>query len=334
MEEQKPNDIIRVEVTFRGNKRMIYDAHKGADFTVGEIVIAEVDKGSDIGQITLMGALAGKKKCEPHNHSIIRHASKEDLEKFEVVRNDERDAFFVGKEKIKAHGLDMTLTEVEKQFDDSKIMFYFLAEHRVDFRELVKDLASHFKTRIELRQIGVRDEARRYDGVGVCGRRLCCAGWLATFDQISTQMARIQHLSLNQSKLSGNCGRLKCCLKFEIPLYEEINACLPHQGDTMKTAKGEGKIIGISALKGQVKVLYADTGNTETIDIDKCQQILFPERSEPAIEPETKTAAPVAAEEIIDEPELEISLDDDSLTTDSADVESELFNDTETNEEK
>ena len=257
------HERIYIEVTFRGNKRMYYLIARGAGIHVNDCVIADVEKGHDIGKVTSAGRLAEVKHGPTDGHNIIRKANEQDLQKFEKIMEDEKASFAVCKDKIDYYRLEMNLVDAEKQFDESKMTFYFLAEQRVDFRELVKDLAGTFKTRIELRQIGVRDEARRLTGVGVCGRPICCSSHLASFEQISTQMARTQHLSLNQSKLSGNCGRLKCCLKFELDFYEEMNHALPQPGAKVKTPKGEAVVASVNIMKEQVKLQYTETGSEE-----------------------------------------------------------------------
>ena len=166
----------------------------------------------------------------------------------------QKDAFTLCEKKIKEHGLEMTLTDVDFKFDNSKILFYFTADGRVDFRELVKDLAAVYKTRIELRQIGVRDEVKRICGNGVCGRELCCCTFLSDFEPVTIKMAKEQNISLNPSKISGNCGRLMCCLKFEDNVYKEKLKHLPHIGAIVKTEDGEGEVDGVETLKERVRV--------------------------------------------------------------------------------
>ncbi len=170
----------------------------------------------------------------------------------------EKEAFKVCEKKIKEHKLNMTLTDVEYKFDDSKILFYFTADGRIDFRELVKDLAAIYKTRIELRQIGVRDEVKRIGGNGVCGRELCCCSFLSDFEAVSIKMAKEQNISLNPSKISGNCGRLMCCLKYESDVYEEKLKRLPNVGAIVKTEDGEGEVDNIETLKEVVRVKIKD----------------------------------------------------------------------------
>jgi cell fate regulator YaaT (PSP1 superfamily) len=262
---EKQSDRIYIEVTFRGNKKMYYLVARGANININDYVIADIDKGSDIGRVSLAGMLAHLKEGSVEGHNIIRKANNVDLDKMEKLHKEEYTAFDTCDDRIAKYNLDMHLVEVEKQFDESKITFYFLAEQRVDFRELVKDLASTFKTRIELRQIGVRDEAKRVGGIGVCGLPFCCAVHLKAFEQISTQMARSQHLSINQSKLSGSCGRLKCCLRYELDYYEEMNTILPDIGTNVETPKGNATVIGVNVLKNTIKVQYPETGSEEFI---------------------------------------------------------------------
>ncbi|MCI8548959.1 MAG: stage 0 sporulation protein, partial [Bacilli bacterium] len=174
-------------------------------------------------------------------------------------KQKEKEAYDVCSKKIKEHNLDMTLTDVEYKFDNSKILFYFTADGRIDFRELVKDLAAIFKTRIELRQIGVRDEVKRIGGNGVCGRELCCCSFLGNFETVSIKMAKEQNISLNPSKISGNCGRLMCCLKYEQDVYEEKLSRLPKVGAIVKTQEdGEGIVDSIEILKEKVRVKFKD----------------------------------------------------------------------------
>ena len=189
---------------------------------------------------------------------VIRIANYKDHKHYEECRKIEKEAFQVCLKKIKEHKLDMTLTDVEYKFDNSKILFYFTADGRIDFRELVKDLAAIYKTRIELRQIGVRDEVKRIGGNGVCGRELCCCTFLSNFEAVSIKMAKEQNLSLNPSKISGNCGRLMCCLKYENDVYEEKAKRLPKVGAIVKTEDGEGEVDSVETLKEQLRVKFKD----------------------------------------------------------------------------
>ncbi len=189
---------------------------------------------------------------------VIRIASQKDLKNYEENKVKEKEAFKICEEKIEKYNLNMHLIDVEYKFDNSKILFYFTADGRIDFRELVKDLAAIFKTRIELRQIGVRDEVKRIGGNGVCGRELCCCSFLSDFETVSIKMAKEQNISLNPSKISGNCGRLMCCLKYEQDVYEDKLKRLPKIGSTIKTADGEGIADSIETLKEIVRVKLKD----------------------------------------------------------------------------
>jgi len=189
---------------------------------------------------------------------VLRLASPRDLKHAEECRKKEQEAFELCNKKIKEHKLEMTLTDVEYKFDNSKILFYFTADGRIDFRDLVKDLASIYKTRIELRQIGVRDEVKRIGGNGVCGRELCCCSFLSDFETVSIKMAKEQNISLNPSKISGNCGRLMCCLKYEQEVYEEKLSRLPNVGAIVNTPEGKGEVDGVETLKEVVKVKIKD----------------------------------------------------------------------------
>jgi cell fate regulator YaaT (PSP1 superfamily) len=189
---------------------------------------------------------------------IIRIANKRDREQNEANKEKEKEAFKICEKKIKEHGLEMLLTDVEYKFDKSKMLFFFKAEGRIDFRELVKELAAIFKTRIELRQIGVRDEVRRIGGNGICGRELCCCSFLGNFETVSIKMAKEQNISLNPSKISGNCGRLMCCLKYEQNVYEEKLKGLPKIGAIVKTEDGTGEVATVETLKEKIRVKHKD----------------------------------------------------------------------------
>ena len=226
-------------------------------------VIVETALGEELGEVVV------KKKMLPNTtfntplKKIIRIANYKDIKHYEENKKKEKEAFQICEEKIKKLKLDMHLTDVEYSFDNSKLLFYFTADGRVDFRELVKELASIFKTRIELRQIGVRDEVKRIGGNGVCGRELCCCSFLNNFETVSIKMAKEQNMSLNPSKISGNCGRLMCCLKYEQNVYEEKLSHLPKIGAIVKTEDGEGVVDSIETLKEIVKVKLKDD-NDET----------------------------------------------------------------------
>lgn len=224
----------------------------------GDKVIVETAQGEEYGEVMIPNRFVENEKIMSPLKKVIRIANYKDHKHYEECRKKEEEAFKVCQNKIKEHKLDMTLTDVEYKFDDSKILFYFTADGRIDFRELVKDLACIYKTRIELRQIGVRDEVRRIGGNGVCGRELCCCSFLSDFEAVSIKMAKEQNISLNPSKISGNCGRLMCCLKYESDVYEEKLKKLPHIGAIVKTEDGEGEVDSIETLKEMVRVKIKD----------------------------------------------------------------------------
>jgi cell fate regulator YaaT (PSP1 superfamily) len=244
-----------VEVKFNGERRAIYRNRNNIDINEGELVIVEAERGQDMGAVSLVGELVRLKRGKGETRSIIRKAVPEDLQTLAKNKEKEKDAFKVCKEKIKAFRLDMKLIDVELQFDGSKLTFYFTAAQRVDFRELVKDLASVYRTRIELRQIGVRDEAKRICGYGICGRTQCCCAFLSEFEQITTQMAKNQQLALNPAKNSGNCGRLLCCLRYEDGLYQELFKAYPEIGSRITVNGKTGVLNSISIFmdKGQIR---------------------------------------------------------------------------------
>ena len=214
--------------------------------------------GEDFGEVAIANKQVADSRIVAPLRKVVRKATNKDIKHNDANKVKEKDAIDIANKKIKEHNLEMELKEVEYKFDNSKITFYFTADGRIDFRELVKDLAAIFKTRIELRQIGVRDEVRRIGGNGVCGRELCCCSFLNKFDAVSIKMAKEQNLSLNPSKISGNCGRLMCCLRFEQEAYEEKLEKLPKVGAIVKTADGQGTVEGIETLKEIVRVKLKD----------------------------------------------------------------------------
>lgn len=224
----------------------------------GDYVIVETARGIEYGKVTGKVREVGENDVVLPLKKIIRPAQTEDLEKVEENRLEAERAFSTGVEKIIEHSLEMKLVDVEYTFDRNKIVFYFTAEGRVDFRNLVKDLASIFRTRIELRQIGVRDEAKMLGGIGPCGRMLCCSTFLGDFEPVSIKMAKDQNLSLNPSKISGLCGRLMCCLKYENDDYEEAKALMPDVGTRVQTPEGPGKVVGLNLLERLLQVSMTD----------------------------------------------------------------------------
>ena len=221
-------------------------------------VIVETTMGEEIGIVVIPKREIKEEKLTTPLKKVIRVANKNDLDSLEKYKKKEPEALKICKEKIKKYKLDMNLIDVEYKFDGSKILFYFTADGRIDFRELVKDLASVFRTRIELRQIGVRDEVKRIGGNGVCGRELCCCTFLNNFETVSIKMAKEQNIALNPSKISGNCGRLMCCLKYEQDVYSEKLSRLPKVGALVKTESGEGTVESVEVLKEVLKVKIKD----------------------------------------------------------------------------
>lgn len=245
-----------VGVRFRTAGKVYYFDPKNMEIRRGQHVIVETARGIEYGHVvTGTHEVASESVVQPLK-SVLRVATAEDDEKVRRNREKERDALAICQEKIRKHDLDMKLIDVEYTFDNNKILFYFTADGRIDFRELVKDLAAVFKTRIELRQIGVRDETKILGGIGICGRPLCCHSYLSEFIPVSIKMAKEQNLSLNPAKISGVCGRLMCCLKNEEETYEYLNSRLPNNGDYVTTVDGmKGEVHSTSVLRQTVKVL-------------------------------------------------------------------------------
>ncbi len=220
----------------------------------GSWVVVETARGIELGEVVVEKHEISEQNITKPLKNVIRIATNEDIQRHEDNRKKEKDAFAVCVEKIKKHKLEMKLVEVEYTFDGSKILFYFTADGRIDFRELVKDLATVFKTRIELRQIGVRDESKTVGSIGICGRSLCCSQFLGEFEPVSIKMAKEQGLSLNPTKISGACGRLMCCLNYEQAAYEKLLKITPRQGAVVETPAGRGTVEYVSLLKGLLKV--------------------------------------------------------------------------------
>lgn len=230
----------------------------GKELKKGDHVIIETSLGEEYAEIIIPNKEVPEEKIVNPLKKIKKIADKKDEKHYLENKEKEKEAFKIAQENIKKHKLDMNLVDVEYKFDNSKILFYFTAEGRIDFRDLVKDLAAIFKTRIELRQIGIRDEVKRMGGIGVCGRELCCCSHLGNFETVSIKMAKEQNLSLTPSKISGTCGRLMCCLKYEQDVYEEKLSRLPKIGAIVQTEEGEGVVDGIETLKEIVKVKFKD----------------------------------------------------------------------------
>ncbi len=246
-----------IGVRFRQAGKIYYfDPGDKKDIVRGTHVIVETAKGVEFGTVVLPPTEMPEEKIVAPLKGIIRVATKEDEASEQKNREKEDEAYVICLEKIRKHGLEMKLIAAEYTFDKNKLLFYFTADGRIDFRELVKDLASVFRTRIELRQIGVRDETKLRGGIGICGRALCCHTYLSEFAPVSIKMAKEQNLSLNPTKISGVCGRLMCCLKNEEEAYEELNRSLPNVGSRVKTPEGlSGEVQSVSVLKQKVKVV-------------------------------------------------------------------------------
>ncbi len=246
-----------IGVRFRQAGKIYYfDPGDNEDIKRGTHVIVETAKGVEYGMVVLPPTEMPEEKIVSPLKGIIRIATPEDEESEKKNREKEEEAFGICLEKIAQHGLEMKLIAAEYTFDKNKLLFYFTADGRIDFRELVKDLASVFRTRIELRQIGVRDETKLRGGIGICGRALCCHTYLSEFAPVSIKMAKEQNLSLNPTKISGVCGRLMCCLKNEEEAYEELNSHLPNVGSRVRTPEGlSGEVQSVSVLKQKVRVI-------------------------------------------------------------------------------
>jgi len=259
-----------VEISFKGRRKGYYLA----DFEVRPdwYVIVEADRGEDLGRVTATGALA-ERKCTgcvsscappPPDRRVLRRATPEDLERAQALRADEARVRRITREKVEQHGLKMKVSDAEWQFDRNKLLIYFTAERRVDFRELVRDLARTFRTRIELKQIGVRDEAALLGGIGRCGRELCCSTWLREMKPVSLQLAKDQRLSLNPSQISGVCGRLMSCLIYEHDAYVEARKKFPREGKSINTLRGKEKVISVDIWR-ELVVLKDEDGARRTV---------------------------------------------------------------------
>ena len=247
-----------IGVRFKRLGKIYFFDPKWLEVAKGDKVIVDTAQGEEIAEVVVPNRMIDDEKVVEPLKKVLRLASPRDLKHAEECRKKEKEAWELCNKKIEEHKLEMTLTDVEYKFDNSKILFYFTADGRVDFRDLVKDLASIYKTRIELRQIGVRDEVKRIGGNGVCGRELCCCSFLSDFETVSIKMAKEQNISLNPSKISGNCGRLMCCLKYEQEVYEEKLQRLPNVGAIVDTPDGKGEVDGVETLKEVVKVKIKD----------------------------------------------------------------------------
>ncbi len=253
-----------VEVTFKGGRKGFYRNVHGLELHTGDFVIVEADRGIDFGTVHMVGELVRlrlkSKGLDEQTRcpNVVRPATLADIERWEANKEKETETFLVGRRAIDRMNLPMKLVDVEWQFDHKKVTFYFTADHRVDFRALVRDLAKRFRTRVELRQIGARDEAARIGGIGSCGRELCCSTWLQSFKPVSTQAAKAQNLPLNPMRLSGQCGRLKCCLNYELEQYMQALAAFPGVNTPVVTSYGRGTVQKLDIFKDLVWIQYED----------------------------------------------------------------------------
>lgn len=265
-----------IGVRFRKAGKVYFFDPAGMKIKTGDHVIVETARGIEFGHVVLGNREVEDKKVVQPLKPVIRMATRADEEVERKNKEKEKEAFKICLEKIKKHDLQMKLIDAEYTFDNNKVLFYFTADGRIDFRELVKDLAAVFKTRIELRQIGVRDETKIMGGVGICGRALCCHSYLSEFIPVSIKMAKEQNLSLNPTKISGVCGRLMCCLKNEEETYEELNSKLPNIGDYVTTDDGlKGEVHSVSVLRQLVKVVVTVDRDEKEIREYKVEQLKF-----------------------------------------------------------
>ena len=264
-----------IGVRFRNVGKIYYFNPKNFQVNMGEHVIVETARGVEYGTVVLGPKEVDDNEVVQPLKDVIRVATPKDDAKAEMNRKKEKEAYQICLQKIRAHELEMKLIDVEYTFDNNKVLFYFTADGRIDFRELVKDLAAVFKTRIELRQIGVRDETKILGGMGICGRGLCCHTYLSEFAPVSIKMAKEQNLSLNPTKISGVCGRLMCCLKNEQETYEYLNKRLPNTGDTVTTSEGiKGEVQSVNVLRQLVKVIV-DIEDEKEIREYKVEELKF-----------------------------------------------------------
>ena len=264
-----------IGVRFRKAGKIYFFSPLNFNIEVGQHVIVETARGVEYGKVVLGPKDVEESKVVQPLKPVIRVATPQDDDIEEKNKEKEKKAYEICLEKIKKHGLDMKLIDTEYTFDNNKVLFYFTADGRIDFRELVKDLAAVFKTRIELRQIGVRDETKAVGGISICGRPLCCHSYLSEFAPVSIKMAKEQNLSLNPTKISGVCGRLMCCLKNEEETYEELNSRLPNPGDFVTTDDGyRGEVQSVSVLRQIVKVIV-EINDEKEIREYKVEQLKF-----------------------------------------------------------
>ena len=260
IKEEKMVEVIGIR--FKESGKTYYFEPNGNKAKANDYAVVETARGLEFGKVAQENKLVSEGELVPPLRPVVRIATSEDLKTYETIKAKEADALRICQGKIASHELEMKLVEAEYTFDMSKLTFYFTADGRIDFRELVKDLASTFKTRIELRQIGIRDETKFMGGLGVCGRPFCCSTFLPDFCQVSIKMAKEQNLSLNSSKISGACGRLMCCLRFEHESYVQEIKLTPPVGSSVRTNDGVGEVVETSPLTGYIKVNISDSIRT------------------------------------------------------------------------
>ncbi|NLZ48120.1 MAG: stage 0 sporulation family protein [Clostridiales bacterium] len=285
-----------VGVRFKKAGKIYYFDPADIDINKGDNVIVETARGIEFGQCVIGPKEIGEEEMVAPLKSVLRKATEEDVKIHYENKEKEKKAFDICLNKIAEHNLEMKLIDVEYTFDNNKVIFYFTADGRVDFRELVKDLAAIFKTRIELRQIGVRDEAKMVGGLGPCGRALCCSSFLGDFASVSIKMAKEQNLSLNPTKISGICGRLMCCLNYEQRTYEQIRRKLPKEGSIIDTPSGRGEVISNSVVREKVKVKISNPDSEDLIEEFSIHDV---------------TLVSGSYEDTITEEEIKIEIDDD-----------------------
>ncbi len=312
-----------VGIRFRTAGKIYYFDPKDFEMEVGSHAIVETARGVEYGTVLIAPREIADDEVVQPIKPVIRVATEEDERVVSRNKEKEKEAYKICQEKIEKHGLEMKLVQAEYTFDNNKLLFYFTADGRIDFRELVKDLASVFRTRIELRQIGVRDETKILGGIGICGRELCCASYLSDFVPVSIKMAKEQNLSLNPAKISGVCGRLMCCLKNEEETYEYLNSRLPNTGDFVTTGDGlKGEVQSVSVLRQKVKVL---------VEVDDEKELREYEVDELKFKHRRKNTK-LSAKELAQIGELEVLEEDHSVVEDDAELKSER-NDRSTNRE-
>lgn len=300
-----------IGVRFRTAGKVYYFDPKELDFKRNEHVIVETARGVEYGTVVMPNTDVEDDKVIQPLKPVIRKATEEDAVTEEKNREKEKNAYKICLEKIHKHQLEMKLIDAEYTFDNNKVLFYFTADGRIDFRELVKDLAAVFKTRIELRQIGVRDETKILGGIGMCGRPLCCHSYLSDFVPVSIKMAKEQNLSLNPTKISGICGRLMCCLKNEEDTYEELNKKLPNVGDNVTTDDGfKGEVASVNVLRQLVKVII-EVDDEKEIKEYKVNQLRFKTKHKKNNDKEKMSAEDLAALELLEKKDERSKLDED-----------------------